>query len=186
MATDASGSQTLQSSQTSGSPYKKRAAFSHYGFLLVDSWCAYGVHLAVLPSLRQSLVQDSGTFIDSVIEAEQSSNAALTYDHKMKAGEKGFPRAGQRVLKTWPINSLWREFLFDLDIDDCDASNAEDQLNVFLSSKGWKGQESSLVAFMSSLQLWYYGMPSDKVRYESFVLMSRKRGQCFTHIRSCS
>jgi hypothetical protein len=178
MVTDAPNSQALMSSQTSASAqeFKPKAVFSHYGFLLVDSWCAYGVHVDVLPSLRDSLSRDGAIFLDSIVQTEQASNASLTYEKNMKPGEKGLPRAGQRVLKTWPVNSLWTEFLIDLEINDSDASNAEEQFNAFLSAKGWKGQEKSLLGFMSCLQLWYYGMSKDKVwSLSCVVLLCRNR-----------
>lgn len=155
----------LQSSQTSGSggSFRQRASFTHYGFLVVDSWCAYGVHIDVLTSMRASLSVDAGPFIDSIVQSEQAENVALTYEHTKKAGETGFPRAGQRVLKTWPVNSLWSECLLDLGLNDSAAVTAEDQVHVLLDAKGWRGQDSCLPAFMSIVQLWYYGMLTEKV-----------------------
>jgi hypothetical protein len=156
---------TLVSSQTSSgpSPSKARAEFTHYGFLVVDAWCAYGVHLDVLVKMRSKLVADSGPFLDSIKEAEQASNSCITYQDTRKLGETGFPRAGQRVLNTWPVNSFWSEFMIDLHISDAECSTAQDQVDLFVLQQGWGRVESPMPAFMSCLQLWYYGYPVEKV-----------------------
>lgn len=155
----------VMSSQTSSgpSPRREKVDFPHYGFLLVDSWCAYGVPAECLVSMRDSLATDSGPFLDSIKDVEKEQNPELTYEDSRKAGEKGFPRGGQRVLEKWPVNSLWSEFLVDMGIRDADAQTAKEQVEAFVAAKGWQGQDSTMHAFMCSLQLWYYGYPTDKV-----------------------
>jgi hypothetical protein len=109
---------TLVSSQTSSGPSPSRAKsdFAHYGFLVVDAWCAYGVHLDVLVQMRSDLVSDTGPFLDSVKEAERANNDEMMFMDTRKAGEKGIPRAGERVLNTWSMNSLWSECMIDMAI----------------------------------------------------------------------
>jgi hypothetical protein len=160
--------QLLQSSQTSESPGKayKKAEHRHYGFLPVEAWCAYGVPFTLLETFRDNLQDDGTAFLDSIVVQEQSTNAKLTYESTRKKGERGYPKASERILRTWPLNSLWSGLLLALDIDESTALTAQDQLNAFVSAKGWGEEESisSLTAFMGSLQMWYYGMPAAKVR----------------------
>jgi hypothetical protein len=156
---------TLLSSQTSAtlSPNRAKVDFAHYGFLVVDAWCAYGVHVDVLVKMRTRLVSDSGPFLESIKEYNSKDKKHLTYEDTMTASEKGFPRAGQRVLTTWPPNSLWTEFLLALGINDEGCTTAQEQVDCFVEKQGWKESDTALHGFMSCVQLWYYDFPPEKV-----------------------
>jgi hypothetical protein len=67
------------------------------------------------------------------------------------------------VLKTWPANSLWSEFLIAVDISDADCTSAAGQLDVFVEKLQWGKVESPLTYFIACVQLWYYGLPKEKV-----------------------
>jgi hypothetical protein len=137
----------------------------HFGMLLVEAWCAYGVAFDVITSMHADLTgSDSVAFLESLLDAEKSANQKLT--GKLKEGYvvKGYPPAKQRVLSTWPVNSMWTEFLIDMGINDEGAECAADQLSVFVRAIEWVGcGDKELPGFMAMLQLWYYGMPVEKV-----------------------
>jgi hypothetical protein len=115
--------------------------------------------------MRDDLVKtgESVAFLESVLEQEQKGNGMLTA--RVVEGEtvKGYPTCKQRVLETWPVNSLWTEFLMEMSIDDSEATTAAQQLRTFYASRGWEEGTRSKAAFMALLQLWYYGMPAKKV-----------------------
>jgi hypothetical protein len=153
----------LVSSQTSVGTIRPKADFAHYGFLVVDAWCAYGVQFGNLSKCRTDLVADSGPVLESFKELEQVDSPHITFEETRKPGEKGFPKAGQRVLKTWPVNSLWSEFLIAVGISDADCTSAAGQLDVFVEKLQWGKVESPLTYFIACVQLWYYGLPKEKV-----------------------
>jgi hypothetical protein len=173
----------LVSSQTSVGSFgngRPKAEFTHYGFLVVDAWCAYGVQLAILPTVRADLVNDSGPVLESFKELEQEGKPHITFADTRKAGEKGFPKAGQRVLNTWPLNPLWSEFLVALDISDADCTSAAGQVDVFVQKQKWGNVECPLPAFICCVQLWYYGLPVDEV-CNRFVLQQ----MCLLCLNTC-
>jgi hypothetical protein len=86
----------LVSSQTSVGTIRPKAEFAHYGFLVVDAWCAYGVQFGNLSKCRTDLVADSGPVLESFKELEQVDSPQITFEETRKPGEKGFPKAGQR------------------------------------------------------------------------------------------
>jgi hypothetical protein len=152
MSQPSSSGHLLQSSQTSASPGKayQKAEHRHYGFLPVEAWCAYGVPFTLLETFRDNLQDDGAAFLDSIVVQEQATIANLTNETTRKKGEKGYPRASERILRTWPLYSLWSGLLLALDIDESTAVTAQDQVNAFVSSKGWNEEDShsSLTAFI--------------------------------------
>jgi hypothetical protein len=133
--------------------------------LLVEAWCAYGVAFDVITSMHDDLTgSDSVAFLESLLHVEKSTNQKLTANLKEGYVVKGHPPAKQRVLSTWPVNSMWTEFLIEMGINDESAECAADQLSIFVRAVGWVGcGVKELPGFMAMLQLWYYGMPVEKV-----------------------
>jgi hypothetical protein len=132
-----------QKSTATASPGKReKVSFTHYGFLSVEGWCAYGLPPSMLPAERPRLVGSGALpYLESVLMNEKKSNAQLTGETKLSpAGERHsvYPKASQRVLRTWPPNGLWVDFLFDLDADvECAATRAEEQVTLFRKSMNW-------------------------------------------------
>jgi hypothetical protein len=142
--------------------------FVHFGFLLVEAWCAYGVPFNCVASKRDRLAGDDAVpFLESVMadirKCEQ--NPSLVGDVVPNSGVKGFPNCKQRILSSWPVNDMWCEFLKRMDIIDTTATNAAEQLPCFYKAMSWPTPKDGLqqAGFMACLQLWYYGMPVEKV-----------------------
>jgi hypothetical protein len=153
----------------SKSPIKQMYAkkqFIHFGFLVVEAWCAYGMQFDCVSSMRDRAAGDeSMTFLESIMARERLVNPALVGDIVPGSDVTGFPRCRQRVLTTWPVNSLWTECFIELGIDDSSASNASEQMAIFFSGMNWGNHDNSthVGGFLACLQCWYYGMPVQKV-----------------------
>jgi hypothetical protein len=102
-------------------------------------------------------------FLESVIQSLKETNPKLTGALKPGVEKSGFARMHQRDLTTWPVNSLWTEFLIDMGIDDSDATCAAEQVAAFLQAMRWAGAKDEQ-GFWGCIQLWYFGMPVEKVR----------------------
>jgi hypothetical protein len=165
MSADMFASQTsVTASEKSESDQKAKTTHIHYAFLLVDAWCAYGVPFGCVQQLRGRLQgPGSSSFLDSVLAKQRESHQALTGDVHDKVKVVMWPPAVARVLEKWPVNSLWSEFLIELCVDDGEARNAQDQLAAFTKYVKWPHGKDNLKGFMACLQLWYYGMPVEKV-----------------------
>jgi hypothetical protein len=94
---------------------------------------------------------------------EQVDKPHITFEDTRKPGDKGFPKVGRRVLKTWPVNSLWTEFLIAADISDAECTGAAGQVDDFVEKLQRGKIESPMTSFMACVQLWYYGLPKYKV-----------------------
>jgi hypothetical protein len=157
-------------SDTTERDKKVKATHVHYAFLVVDAWCAYGVPLGAVQQLRDRLNGGgSTTFLDSVLAKQRQSQPELTGDVHPKVKVVVWPAAAARVLEKWPVNSLWSEFLIDLKVDDSEARNAQQQVDAFVRFLKWPQRQDLLKGFMSCVQLWYYGMPVEKVWADCFI-----------------
>jgi hypothetical protein len=159
-------SQTSRSgSQASPSKQYVKKLFVHFGFLVVEAWCAYGTQFSVVPTFRDRLAGDDSTaFLESILANERKKNSALTGGVVAGSDVKGFPSCRDRDLQTWPVNSMWTEFLLEIAVDDIDATCAADQLTVFYRAMKWsQGDVLQRAGFMACLQMWYFGMPVEQV-----------------------
>jgi hypothetical protein len=103
-------------------------------------------------------------FLESVLYDLKKSNPKLTGALKPGVEKGGFPRMHMRDLTTWPVNGLWREFMISMGISDEEATCAAEQVTLFVRGMGWVGTSyKDEQGFWASLQLWYYGMPVDRV-----------------------
>jgi hypothetical protein len=96
--------------------------FVHFGFLLVEAWCAFGIsvlvekkkkkkqigdHACCKPDKRDKLAGDDAVpFLESVVADlhKRKQNSNLVGDVVTGSNVKGFPNFRQRVLTTWPVN----------------------------------------------------------------------------------
>jgi hypothetical protein len=156
-----------QKSTASGSEMREKAQFTHYGFLTVEAWCAYGLPPSIVQANRPMLVGPGALpYLESVLAEERKSNSKLTGATQLKNASDSivvYPKPSQRVLRTWPLNCLWIEFFIALDVDDSEATCAEEQLFAFRKSMKWNESAQLLAGFMAALQLWYFGVPVEQV-----------------------
>jgi hypothetical protein len=165
-----SGSVTASPGKSPGKVQFTKKVFVHFGFLLVEAWCAFGIPFNCIADKRDQLAGDDAMpYLESVMAdvRKREQNPKLVGDVAADSNVKGFPNCRQRVLTTWPKNDMWGEFLFKMSIRDAEAKNASEQLDCFYKAMMWPtpkgGQQQA--GFMACLQLWYYGMPVDKVRF---------------------
>ena len=156
----------------SQNPYK-RAEFHHYAFMVVETWCAYGLTLDSILEFRDEIAKDTKAWAESVLDNVKAGNPALLTARNVDARQDGLASFRDRSLVTWPPNPLWTEFLVDLGITDEGAENAEAQLQFFYAGKSWTRPDAQAKkAFFAALQLWYYGYPSEKVCMSSSSVVS--------------
>jgi hypothetical protein len=142
---------------------KPKCSFTHYGFLLVEFWCAYGITFRFMQNYRESLFgPDSKAFLVSCLPERKDGSKWTTAVKEEHNG--GNPKPRERRLSTWPCNTMWRMLLKAIDLDDSSCESAQQQFDVFTAAKKWESTESNLVSFMCLVQLWYYGVPPETVR----------------------
>jgi hypothetical protein len=154
-----------QKSTASGSEMREKVQFTHYGFLAVEAWCAYGLPPSIVQANRPMLL-GALPYLECVLAEERKTSAKLTGATQLKNATDSivvYPKPSQRVLRTWPLNCLWIEFFLALDEDDSEATCAEEQLFAFRKSMKWNEAAQLLAGFMAALQLWYFGVPVEQV-----------------------
>lgn len=106
-----------QASNASGqSPQKRsKAEHAHYGFMVVEWWCASGLPYGAVVKMRPQLAGDGGAILlEDLLKRKQTENP-----EKLKclhAGKGERPRMSERDLSTFPENSLVTEFAIELEV----------------------------------------------------------------------